>query len=228
MHDHRSATQVAPVSVAQNEKWVRSLKRATALAIAVGVAETSSVQAADIVINFTNQTWAGVNFTLETAGSSGLSINQAVGTLTAVSVNATLNASVLYTYADDITVYVAGFPLASAVVSGGYLQVGGFSNLNATQRYSWANGASDTVGTTVIDTKTLTTGLVFTGTTADPVIYLGNGYGFSGTSGTWTGTVTLHGLSTVVVPEPGTVVMGIACAAMVGIVAYRRTKHAAL
>jgi len=224
MHDHRSATQVVPVSVAQNEKWVRSLKRAAALAFAVGVAETSSVHAADIVINFTNQTWAGFNFSDQTAGSTGLPINQAVGTLTAVSVNATLNASVAYTYANDLTVYLAGSPLAL----GGYLQVGGFSNLNATQRYSWANGNSETVGTTVIDTKTLTTGLVFTGTTADPVIWVGNGYGAAGTSGTWTGTVTLHGLSTVVVPEPGTVVMGMACAAMVGIVAYRRTKHAAL
>ena len=224
MHDHRSATQVAPVSVARNEKWNRSLKRATALAIAVGVAETSSVQAADIVLTFTNQTWTGFNFTQQTAGSSGLSINQAVGTLTAVSVTATLNASVSYTYANDITVYLGPSPLAL----GGYLQVGGFSNLNATQRYSWANGGSVTPGTTVIDTKTLTTGLVFTGTTADPVIYLGNGYGAPTTSGTWTGTVTLHGLSTVVVPEPGTVVMGMACAAMVGIVAYRRTKHAAL
>jgi len=223
MHEHRSSTEVVPVSVAQNEKWVRSLKRAAALAFAVGVAETSPVHAADIVMTFTNQTWTGFNFSQQT-GSSGSPYNQPVGTLTAVSVNATLNASVAYTYANDLTVYLAGSPLAL----GGYLQVGGFSDLNATQRYSWANGGSNAVGTTVIDTKTLTTGLVFTGTTADPVIWVGNGYGVAGTSGTWTGTVTLHGLSTVVVPEPGTVVMGMACAAMVGIVAYRRTKHAAL
>lgn len=202
----------------------RSFWRASALALAAGIVDSSSAQAVDMVISFSNQTWVGFNFSQITIGDSGnLGVGfQAMGTLTAVSVNATLNASASYTYANDLTIYVDPAPLAT----GGYLQVGGFSNLNATQRYSWANGASDAPGTTVIDTQTLTTPLVFAGTASDPVIWIGNGYGASGTSGTWTGTITLQGLTQVTVPEPGTVIMGMACAAVVGIVAYRRTRHA--
>jgi MYXO-CTERM domain-containing protein len=34
-----------------------------------------------------------------------------------------------------------------------------------------------------------------------PRVWIGNGYGAAGTSGTWTGTVTLHGVD--FVPAPG-------------------------
>ena len=127
--------------------------------------------------------WTGFNFNQLPAGLTG--------TLTSVSVNVTLNASVNYTYADDICVYVAGSPLAF----NGLLQCGGFSNLHATQRYSWANGGSDAPGTTVTGTVNFTTGIVFTGAASDPVIWIGNGYGAAGTSGTWTGSITLNGIS---------------------------------
>ncbi len=163
-----------------------------------------SVATADVTYSFTNQTWTGFNFT-EAYTAGGLS-----GTLTGATVNATLNASTNYTYADDLTVYVAGSPLAL----GGALQCGGFSNLSAAQRYSWANGGSSTPGTTVTGTVNFTTGIDMTGSTNS--IWIGNGYGAAGTSGTWTGSITLLGVSAV--PAPG----AIALVGLAGLVGRRR------
>jgi MYXO-CTERM domain-containing protein len=109
---------------------------------------------------------------------------------------------VSFTYADDLCVYVDVAPLSTA----GFLQVGGFSNLSAAQRYSWPNGGSSAPGTTVIGTVNLTTALAFTGNAAvDGTIWLGNGYGASGTSGTWTGSITLIGVDAV--PAPGAIAL---------------------
>ena len=127
------------------------------------------------------------------------------------SVNATLNASTAFTYADDLCIYVAGSPLAL----GGMLQCGGFSNLNDTQRYSWANGASSTPGTTVSGTVNFTTGINMA-TNPTMSVWIGNGYGSAGTSGTWTGTITLIGVNAV--PAPG----AIALLGLVGLAGRRR------
>ena len=164
-----------------------------------------SVATADVTYSFTNQTWTGFNFNEAYAAGS------LAGTLTGATVNATLNASTNYTYADDLTVYVAGSPLAL----GGALQCGGFSNLNAAQRYSWANGGSSTPGTTVTGTVNFTTGVDMT---ANPTlsVWIGNGYGAAGTSGNWTGSITLLGVSAV--PAPG----AIALVGLAGLVGRRR------
>ena len=164
-----------------------------------------SVATADVTYSFTNQTWTGFNFT-EAYLAGSLS-----GTLTGATVNATLNASTAYTYADDLCVYVAGNPLAL----GGALQCGGFSNLQAAQRYSWANGGSNTPGTPVTGTVNFTTGIDMT---ASPTlsVWIGNGYGAAGTSGTWTGSITLLGVSAV--PAPG----AIALVGLAGLVGRRR------
>ena len=151
----------------------------------LGLTGIDSAQA-QYTYNLNNQTFTGFNFVQPNLAGF-------TGTLTSVSVNVTLNASVAYTYADDICIYVDIAPLST----GGLLQVGGFSNLSAAQRYLWPNGASDVPGTTCIGTVTLTTPLVFTGTASDPVLWIGNGYGASGTSGTWTGSVTLNNLTPV-------------------------------
>ena len=176
--------------------------------IASGIAAASLVSfaSADVTVTFTNQTWTGFNFTDLTAQYGGFS-----GTLTGVSVNATLNASTNYTYADDLCVYVDPAPLST----GGLLQVGGYSNLNAAQRLSWANGGSSTPGTTVIDAKSVNA-IVFSGSATDPIIWLGNGYGASGTSGTWTGSITLIGVNAV--PAPG----ALALLGVAGFAARRR------
>ena len=176
--------------------------------IASGIAAASLVSfaSADVTVTFTNQTWTGFNFTDLTAQFGGFS-----GTLTGVSVNATLNASTNYTYADDLCVYVDAAPLST----GGLLQVGGFSNLQAAQRVSWANGGSDAPGTALIDAKSVNA-IVFSGSATDPIIWLGNGYGASNTSGTWTGSITLVGVNAV--PAPG----ALALLGVAGFAARRR------
>ena len=176
--------------------------------IASGIAAASLVSfaSADVTVTFTNQTWTGFNFTDLTAAYGGF-----VGTLTGVSVNATLNASTNYTYADDLCVYVDPAPLST----GGLLQVGGFSNFGATQKVTWSNGGSDAPGTTVIDAKSVNP-IVFSGSAADPIIWLGNGYGAAGTSGTWTGSITLVGVNAV--PAPG----ALALLGVAGFAARRR------
>jgi MYXO-CTERM domain-containing protein len=167
----------------------------TVLASTVAAAALVSAASADVTVTFTNQTWTGFNFSDLTAAYGGFT-----GTLTGVSVNATLTASTNFTYADDLCVYVDPAPLGL----GGLLQVGGFSNLNATQRLSWANGGSSAPGTTVIDSKSVNP-IVFSGSAADPIIWLGNGYGAAGTSGTFTGTITLIGVDAV--PAPGAIAL---------------------
>ena len=162
-----------------------------------------SVATADVTYSFTSQTWTGFNF------NEAYAAGTLAGTLTGATVNATLNASVSYTYADDLCVYVAGSPLAL----GGALQCGGFSNLSAAQRYSWANGGSNASGTPVTGTVNFTTGIDMT---ANPTlsVWIGNGYGAAGTSGTWTGSITLLGVT----PAPG----AIALVGLAGLVGRRR------
>ncbi len=177
----------------------------TVFAIGALTAAVVSAASADVTYTFTNQVWTGFNFNEAYAAGS------LTGTLTGASVNATLNASTLYTYADDLCIYVAGSPLAL----GGMLQCGGFSNLNATQRYGWANGASNAPGTPVSGTVNFTTGINMA---ANPTmsIWIGNGYCAAGTSGTFTGSITLLGVSAV--PAPG----AIALLGLVGLAGRRR------
>jgi MYXO-CTERM domain-containing protein len=166
------------------------------LASSVAAAALASAASADITVTLTNQTFTGFNF----ATAVDYTQFNIVGSLTGASINVTLNASTAYTYADDLCVYVDIEPLSTA----GFLQIGGFSNLSAAQRYSWPNGGSSAAGTTSIGTVNLTTALAFTGNKAvDGTVWVGNGYGAAGTSGTWTGTITLHGIDAVAVPAPG-------------------------
>ena len=176
------------------KNWNRRVVRPVILGSALACSAVNTARA-DIIYTFTNQTWTGFNFTEAFAPGS------VTGTLTGASSNATLNASTNYTYADDLAIYVAGSPLAL----GGLLQLGGFSNLSAIQRYGWANGGSDAPGTPVSGTVNFTTGINFD-TNPTQSIWIGNGYGAAGTSGTWTGTLTLIGLNSgsppAAVPEP--------------------------
>ena len=178
----------------------------TILAIGALTAAVASAASADVTYTLTNQTFTGFNF-VEAATAGSLT-----GTLTGASINVTLNASVSYTYADDLTIYVAGSPLAL----GGMLQCGGYSNLSAAQRYMWPNGGSSAPNTTSIGTVGFTTGINMA---ANPTmsVWIGNGYGAAGTSGTWTGTITLIGV-TENIPAPG----AIALLGLVGLAGRRR------
>ena len=173
----------------------------------------ASAASADITITLTNQTFAGFNFNQFVDYTT----TNIVGTLTGASINVTLDASTSFTYADDLCVYVDVLPLGT----GGLLQIGGFSNLSAAQRYSWPNGGSSAPGTTSVGTVNLTSALAFSGNAAvDGTVWIGNGYGAAGTSGTWSGTVTLIGVDAVPVPAPGAMaLLGVA-----GLAARRRRR----
>ncbi|MFM7050764.1 MAG: hypothetical protein ACKOYN_01325 [Planctomycetota bacterium] len=172
----------------------------TVLAAGVAAAAIASASSADITVTLTNQVFAGFNFN-QAVDYTQFNI---VGTFTGASINVTLNASTAYTYADDLCVYVDIEPLSTA----GFLQCGGFSNLSAAQRYFWPNGGSDVPGTTSVGTVNFTSALAFSGNKAvDGTIWIGNGYGAAGTSGTWTGTITLHGVNAVAIPAPGAIAL---------------------
>ena len=138
----------------------------------------------DVTFTLTNQLFTGLNFN-QYAAAGSLS-----GTLTGASINVTLLSSVSYTYADDLCVYLD----SDAFSTGGALQIGGFSSLLASQRLIWPNGGSDAPGTTSIGSVTLVSPIAF-GPASDLIVWIGNGYGAAGTSGTWSGTITLHGVS---------------------------------
>jgi MYXO-CTERM domain-containing protein len=175
----------------------------------------ASAASADITITLTGQTFTGFNF----SQFVDYTTTNIVGTLTGASINVTLDASTNFTYADDLCVYVDIEPLST----GGKLQIGGFSSLAvpAGFRYFWPNGGSSAPGTTSVGTVNLTTSLAFTGNKAvDGTVWIGNGYGATGTSGTWTGTVTLIGVDAVPVPAPGAMaLLGVA-----GLAARRRRR----
>ena len=167
----------------------------TMLASAVAAASVVGAASADITVTLTEQTFAGFNFYDLISEVPGEYI---AGIFTGASIDVLLNASTNYTYADDLCIYVDVLPLST----GGLIQVGGFSNLSATQRYFWPNGGSSAAGTTSIGTVNFTTPvLINQALMGAPAVWIGNGYGAAGTSGTWTGTLTLHGLN--FVPAPG-------------------------
>lgn len=124
--------------------------RARTIAIGVGITATSSIILdavhSDALVyreTLTNKTFTG--FAFEGMGVDPATIAGPGAILRRVSVNATLNASVAYTYADDLAFYLDIPPLSTA----GRLQIGGFSNLSATTRLSWPNGGSNAPGATV-------------------------------------------------------------------------------
>ncbi len=159
----------------------------------VAVAALASAASADVVLNFTNFVSDGFNFTQIAAPGS------LVGSLTGVSVNAELLSSTAFTYADDLCVYVDVLPLST----NGMLQIGGYTDLGAAQRYFWPSGASDAVGTIVEGEVMLASSIDMT--LPNLAIWLGNGYGAAGTSGTWSGTITLHGVNAI--PAPGAIAL---------------------
>lgn len=182
------------------------------LSSVVAAAACAGAASADITISLNNQTFNGFSFNEVVSANSSERI---VGLFTGASINVVLNASTSFTYADDLCVYVDVLPLST----GGLIQVGGFSNLQAQQRYSWPNGASSAPGTTSIGTVNFTTPLFIDQfLMGAPAVWIGNGFGASGTSGTWTGTVTLHGLN--YVPAPGAA----ALLGLAGIVSRRRRR----
>lgn len=187
------------------------MKTVTIIGAGFVAATIVTAASADVTITLTNKSFTGLSFMEAINYAAGANL---VGTLTGASINVTLDSSVSYTYADDLCLYIDQGEFSTE----GLLQIGGYSDLEASERHIWPNGASDAPGTTAIGTVTLESALQFTGDRlVDGTIWIGNGYGADATLGTWTGTVTLHGVNTI--PAPGAM-------ALLGLIGLtRRTRR---
>ena len=163
----------------------------TLIASGIAAAALVSAASADVTYTLTNATFDGWNF-IEAYARGTLT-----GTLTGASINVTLNSSFNGTKASDLCVYVSPAPLAGM----GLRQCGGSSNLFAGQRYYWPNGYDSAPGTTSIGTMEFVSG-IYMADYPNQSIWIGNGFNNPYTSGTWTGTITLIGV-TAAVPAPG-------------------------
>ncbi|MFM7052570.1 MAG: thrombospondin type 3 repeat-containing protein [Planctomycetota bacterium] len=162
----------------------RTPSLATLLSTALGAALTGTCMA-DVTINLQDFSAGALQFT-EVVPAGSLT-----GSLTSVTLVATLVDTREYTFAQDLCVYVCNGPLAF----GGPLQLGGFFELGLGEYEMWhgkSAGESHVVGTTVNATCTLASPLEFSGSKL--TVFVGNGYGTPRSFATWTGYVVLHGL----------------------------------
>lgn len=167
---------------------------------AAAVASLATVAAADIDLIFENFQAAGSQFGLTDPNAVTGTLDTAVGDFW-------LNADgESYTWCDDLCVMIANSDLSEL-----FIQIGGYSDYGAANRFSWETGSSGGAGTTgggSIDIG----GLDVTGY----YVWLGNGYG-SGGIGDWSGAINLEG-SIAYVPAPG----ALALLGLGGLVARRR------
>lgn len=148
----------------------------------VAAAAFSSAAFGDITLDFTEFTASGAQY---------FDQGEVSGTLTAIVAEFEMVApGENFTWANDLSVLVASTDFS--VID---LQVGGYSDFGAANRYQFSGGASGDAGTVVSETITVDPGLALSGN-----LFLGNGYGGGG-NGVWTGTITLVGLDAV--PAPG-------------------------
>ncbi len=156
------------------------------LALATIASACGATASADVTVALESFTAEGLEF-IELAPAGTLT-----GTLVGISVSAMLEDTRAFTYAQDLCVYICNGPLDF----GGPVQMGGFSELAQGEYEMWHglnDGESHLVGTPLNGICTLGSPLAFDGSKL--VVYVGNGYGTPGARGTWTGYVTLHGVS---------------------------------
>jgi hypothetical protein len=175
-------------------RWfsIRSAALASLFAIVPAAAR------ADVTITLANRTFTSLEF-LEGVDYTQFDVS---GSLTGITVGLTLTASdagsLTSPEADDFAFLVYQDPLAQD--GAGALQLGGsFIDFSAT-KLLWLNGDSQTIGTQVTGTISLTSAIAFSGDEAtDGKLWIGYGYDDFGTStsGTWDGTLVLHGLTAV-------------------------------
>jgi hypothetical protein len=161
----------------------------------------------DVTITLSNRTFTSLEFL------AGIDYTQfdLSGSLTGVSINMTLTASdagsLALPEADDFAFLVHKEPLSEDNL--GALQIGGsfinYSTVPTQLTWGAGNGDSQTIGTQITGTITLTSAIAFSGDEAtDGKVWVGYGYDDFGssTTGTWDGTLTLLGVSAV--PISGT------------------------
>lgn len=153
------------------------------LACAVAAA-TAASSFADVTITVTDFRVLGMHF------AQVVSPGALTGTLTGVSIDAGVWGSVSKTYAQDLTVYLDVPPLDGE----GLVQVGGFTPVNEWgTNLMWPAGDHFLNGTRALGTVNLPTPLPMDRSPLS--VYVGNGYGTPWSAATWTGTITLHGVT---------------------------------
>ena len=159
-------------------------KAHTLLGVAAA-ATLASAAAADINLTFENFIASGAQFSLT-------SEDAVAGELTSVFGAFTMNADgENFTWCDDLCVLIANEDLSDL-----HVQIGGYSDFGATNRFTWAEGSSGDAGTNgggTIDTGTINVDGYY--------VWIGNGYGGGG-NGDWSGAIDLNG-SIDYVPAPG-------------------------
>jgi PEP-CTERM motif-containing protein len=165
------------------------VKNLSGLILGACIAGTAS---ANVIVDLIDFTATGGEF-IQTFADGDLT-----GTLTGVGVDVVLTNASGFTWADDFTILFD----SEGGLTAPLLQVGGFSDAGALQRFSWSHGSSGVDGTTVIE-------IVNSFSPIDPFsVYIGNGYA-SGGPGTWNGNFTLFGVDAVdsAVPAPATLAL---------------------
>jgi uncharacterized protein (TIGR03382 family) len=189
--EHGSGGLDGEASVARERNWEMQ-KVLIAAGAASAIACTAS---ADVVFSLTNFRVEGSELTAFT-GEGDLT-----GMLTGATINIVMTAWTNYTYADDLCIYLStasDFSEAGAVRLGG---LGGFGSVDAVTNYGLPmqerRRARSIEFTTPIDASN-----------GKLRLWIGNGFGGATTTGTWNGTIVLHGLSGLNgVPTPGSIAL---------------------
>jgi len=148
------------------------------------LAAASQSASADVTITITDFEVLGMHFA-QVAAPGALS-----GTLTGMSIDAAISGSVSKTYAQDLTVYLDVPPLDGE----GLLQVGGYTPANEwATNMMWPTGDHFVAGTRVMGSVSLVKPLPMDESPLS--VYVGNGYGSPWSRATWTGTITLLGVT---------------------------------
>ena len=147
-------------------------------------AATAAPSFADVTITVTDFRVLGMHFAQVVAPGA------LTGTLTGVSIDATITGSVSKTYAQDLAIYLDVPPLDGE----GLLQVGGYTPANEwATNLMWPTGDNFLSGTRAVGSVQLLKPVPMDGSPLS--VYLGNGYGSPWAAATWNGTITLQGVT---------------------------------
>lgn len=176
---------------------------------------------ADYVISFNNVTFEN------TLGNPGWMFGTPappylIGTLTAVQADFVMDAQTGGVWNSDLAIFITNQNDIQLAANGGsgLLQVGGFSaTWGAAERHVWGAGDNTNLGESLQVEIILDNPITFNGDASDPNVMLGNLWD-STSSGTWTGTITMIGVSQI--PEPSTfLALSVACMGL-GLMRRRR------